>query len=68
MSTDSFSHLDLQGQAQMVDVGAKPATHRQARARGWVRMQPATVQLIKQGGFTKGDVLAVARIAGIQAA
>lgn len=52
----------------MVDVGAKPITHRQARAEGVVRMQPATLQLIKAGGFAKGDVLAVARIAGIQAA
>ncbi len=68
MSTDAFSHLNNQGQAHMVDVGAKPVTHRQASASGLVRMQPATLRLIKEGGFAKGDVLAVARIAGIQAA
>lgn len=68
MTQDTFTHLDNQGQAHMVDVGAKPATHRQARAEGLVRMQPATLRLINEGGFAKGDVLAVARIAGIQAA
>lgn len=52
----------------MVDVGGKPHTHRQATAQGFVRMQPQTLALIQQGGFAKGDVLAVARIAGIQAA
>lgn len=52
----------------MVDVGAKPTTHRQATACGFVNMQPATLAKIQQGGFAKGDVLAVARIAGIQAA
>lgn len=52
----------------MVDVGDKPATHRQATAQGLVYMQPATLALIHEGGFAKGDVLAVARIAGIQAA
>lgn len=68
MTQDTFTHLNNQGQAHMVDVGAKPATHRQARAEGLVRMQLATLRLIKEGGFAKGDVLAVARIAGIQAA
>lgn len=66
--TAEFTHLDSQGQAHMVDVGAKPITHRQARAQGLVRMQAATLRLIQAGGFAKGDVLAVARIAGIQAA
>ena len=62
MSQD-FSHFDARGQAAMVDVGAKPVT---ARAR--VVMLPATASLIRSGGAKKGDVLAVARIAGIMAA
>ncbi len=52
----------------MVDVGAKDTTHRVARARGSIRMQPATLRLIKAGSAKKGDVLGVARIAAIQAA
>lgn len=52
----------------MVDVGEKPVSHRVARASGQVRMAPATLALIAAGGHKKGDVLAVARIAGIQAA
>jgi cyclic pyranopterin phosphate synthase len=52
----------------MVDVGAKEATQREAVARGSVTMQPTTLQLIAEGGVPKGDVLAVARIAGIMAA
>jgi cyclic pyranopterin phosphate synthase len=51
----------------MVDVGDKPETHRLARAEGRIRMQPATLALIKQGNAAKGDVLGIARIAGIQA-
>jgi len=52
----------------MVDVAAKPATHRVAVARGRIRMEPATLQRVTEGTAKKGDVLGVARIAGIQAA
>jgi cyclic pyranopterin phosphate synthase len=67
MSQD-FSHFDTRGQAAMVDVGAKPVTERTATARAKVAMLPATAALIRSGGAKKGDVLAVARIAGIMAA
>jgi len=63
-----LTHLDAQGRASMVDVTAKPATEREAQARAWVRMLPATLQRIQDQGHPKGDVFAVARIAGIQAA
>ncbi|MEP7205801.1 MAG: cyclic pyranopterin monophosphate synthase MoaC [Casimicrobiaceae bacterium] len=63
-----FTHFDADGQAHMVDVGAKPATRRVARAGGWIRMQPATFARIAGGTMAKGDVLGVARIAAIQAA
>lgn len=63
-----LTHLDAQGRAQMVDVGGKEVTERSARARAVVNMAPETLQLIAQGGHRKGDVLAVARIAGLQAA
>jgi cyclic pyranopterin phosphate synthase len=63
-----FSHFDARGQAEMVDVGAKPLTERTATARARVTMQPATAALIISGGAKKGDVLGVARIAGIMAA
>lgn len=63
-----LTHLDSEGQAHMVDVGAKDVTQREAIARGAVTMQPATVQQIVVGGLPKGDVLAVARVAGIMAA
>lgn len=63
-----LSHLDAQGRAQMVDVGAKAETRREAVARGMISMQPATLQLILSGAAPKGDVLATARIAGIMAA
>lgn len=52
----------------MVDVGAKAVTAREAVAEGWIRMQPQTLKLILEGGHKKGDVLAVARVAGIMAA
>jgi len=65
---NDLTHLDNDGKAQMVDVGEKPATSRTATASGRVEMLPATLALIEQGGHKKGDVLAVARIAGIQAA
>lgn len=63
-----LTHLDAKGQAHMVDVGAKQVSERVARAEACVRMAPATLQLILEGGHKKGDVFAVARIAGIQAA
>lgn len=63
-----LTHFDAQGQAHMVDVGAKPATHRVAVATGRIDMQPATLALIASGTARKGDVLGVARIAGIMAA
>ena len=63
-----LSHLDAAGRAAMVDVSDKPETRREAVARGRVAMRPATLGLILSGGMPKGDVLAVARIAGIMAA
>ena len=63
-----LTHFDAQGQAHMVDVAAKAETHRVARASGVIRMQPATLTLIAGGGAKKGDVLGVARIAGIMGA
>jgi len=63
-----LSHVDAQGNARMVDVSDKAASLRIARAEAFVRMQPDTLTLIAAGGHRKGDVLTVARIAGIQAA
>ena len=63
-----LTHLDDEGRATMVDVGAKPETTRRATARGRVRMKPETLALIETRGLPKGDVLATARIAGIMAA
>ncbi|MFM2166928.1 MAG: cyclic pyranopterin monophosphate synthase MoaC [Verrucomicrobiota bacterium] len=63
-----LTHLDSQGQASMVDVSAKPAVRREAVATGQIVLQPATIRLIRENGLKKGDVLCVARIAGIQAA
>ena len=63
-----LTHFDAQGQAHMVDVAAKPETHRVAVAGGVIRMLPATLALIAGGTAKKGDVLGVARIAAIQAA
>jgi cyclic pyranopterin phosphate synthase len=63
-----LTHFDAEGQAHMVDVSAKAATHRVAVAEGRIRMQPATLALIRSGSARKGDVLGVARIAGIQGA
>ncbi len=64
----SLTHFDAQGQAHMVDVGGKHATRRIALAQGRIRMAPATFALVASGTAKKGDVLGVARIAGIQAA
>lgn len=63
-----LTHLDAQGHARMVDVSDKAVTQRIAVAEGFVAMQPETLSLVVGGGHKKGDVLAVARIAGIQAA
>lgn len=63
-----FTHFDAQGQAHMVDIGAKAETHRVARASGAIRMQAATLKAIQAGNHKKGDVLGIARIAGIQGA
>lgn len=63
-----LTHVDDQGQVKMVDVGAKPDSERIATAAGRVLMKPATLELIRQGHIKKGDVLTVARIAGILAA
>lgn len=65
---DQLTHLDEQGKARMVDVGAKPDSERIAVAAGRVTMQPETLRLIRDGALKKGDVLTVARIAGIMAA
>jgi cyclic pyranopterin monophosphate synthase len=68
MSERGLTHLDPLGRARMVDVTPKEPTHRRAVARGRVYMQPETTSLVARGAITKGDVLAVARVAGIQAA
>jgi cyclic pyranopterin monophosphate synthase len=65
---DEFTHFDDQGQALMVDVGRKDVTQREAVACGEVHMRPETLSLIMSGGAKKGDVLGVARLAGIMAA
>ncbi|MFW2455721.1 cyclic pyranopterin monophosphate synthase MoaC [Methyloversatilis discipulorum] len=62
-----LTHFDAQGQAHMVDVGDKAHTARVARAAGSITMQPTTFALVRDGNAKKGDVLGVARIAGIQA-
>ena len=63
-----LTHTDDEGAARMVDVGGKETTDRRAVARGVVTMSPETAKLVAQGGLPKGDVIGVARIAGIQAA
>ncbi len=63
-----LTHLNQKGEAHMVDVGGKPVSHRIAVAEGSIRMKPETLDLILQGGHKKGDVLGIARIAGIMAA
>jgi cyclic pyranopterin phosphate synthase len=68
MNAGRLSHIDEAGNAVMVDVTEKPVTDRSATARGHVAMAPATLALIAAGGAKKGDVLAVARLAGIMAA
>lgn len=65
---NGLSHLDSDGKAHMVDVSQKAVTERIARAEAFVSMQPETLRMIEEGAHHKGDVFAVARIAGIQAA
>ncbi|WP_158963998.1 cyclic pyranopterin monophosphate synthase MoaC [Chachezhania sediminis] len=67
-SPDKLTHFDASGQAHMVDVSAKPDTDRVATATGWVKMRPETLALIVEGTASKGDVLGVARLAGIMGA
>ena len=63
-----LTHFNADGAAHMVDVGAKSDTQRVAVAEGWIHMQPETLARIRQGGHQKGDVLGIARVAGIMAA
>jgi cyclic pyranopterin phosphate synthase len=63
-----LTHFNQQGEAHMVDVGAKGSTHRIAIAEGHISMQAGTLKLIVDGGHKKGDVLGIARVAGIMAA
>jgi cyclic pyranopterin phosphate synthase len=63
-----LTHLDASGRARMVDVGAKAETQRTATARGRVLMKRETLELIRSGGLKKGDVLAVAQVAGVMGA
>jgi len=64
----TLTHLDAEGRANMVDVSEKEPTNREAQAQAWIRMRPSTLKLIQHNGHPKGDVFAVARIAGIMAA
>src|SRR3982750_2283345 len=66
--TEKLTHFDERGAARMVDVGAKAETHRSATAAGFIRMMPATFEMVASASSKKGDVLGVARIAAIQAA
>jgi cyclic pyranopterin phosphate synthase len=68
MSEGKLTHLDETGKAQMVDVGGKPVTAREAVAEGFISIQPATLRAITAGAVPKGEVLNTARIAGILAA
>src|SRR6187431_2244666 len=64
----TLTHTNPEGSASMVDITAKPVSQRNAIATGHVKLQPGTIELIRQNEIQKGDALAVARIAGIQAA
>jgi cyclic pyranopterin phosphate synthase len=68
MSATRLPHVDGSGKARMVDVSAKPKMRRRALARGRIALSPSTIALVRENGIAKGDVLAVARIAGIMAA
>jgi cyclic pyranopterin monophosphate synthase len=63
-----FSHTDKEGHARMVDITNKPAQYRTAIAKGFIRLLPETIRLVRENEIKKGDVLTVAEIAGIQAA
>lgn len=65
---NKFSHIDKEGKANMVDVGDKAPQIREAKAKGIIELEPATIKLIRENALKKGDVLTVAEIAGIQAA
>jgi len=65
---EELTHIDEQGRPRMVDISAKPDTQRQAVAKGVVKMQASTLDRLKKGKVAKGDVLAVAQLAGIMAA
>lgn len=65
---NELSHIDHEGKANMVDVGDKPDQNRTAKASGFIRLQPQTLELISKNLMKKGDVLTIAEIAGIQAA
>ncbi len=64
----ALTHFDAEGNAHMVDVSDKPVTAREARAAGWVRMSPETLDMITEGRAKKGDVMGVAQLAGIMGA
>ena len=66
--TDELSHLNSEGEVHMVEVGNRPATRREAHASGAIRMEATTLEMIQRGETPKGDLLAVARVAAIQAA
>ncbi|MCB1856811.1 MAG: cyclic pyranopterin monophosphate synthase MoaC [Gammaproteobacteria bacterium] len=68
MNNSELTHFNTNGEAHMVDVGGKAATHRIAIGAGRIRMNPRTLELIQAGGHQKGDVLGIARVAGIMAA
>jgi cyclic pyranopterin phosphate synthase len=65
--TSGLTHFNARGDAHMVDVGDKPATRRRARAEGWIDMAAETLAMVEHGQHKKGDVLGIARIAGIMA-
>ena len=68
MKSNELTHIDKNGNAQMVDIGDKPITQRFANAKGEIVMMPKTLQLILEGGIKKGDVFTVAKVAAINAA
>jgi cyclic pyranopterin phosphate synthase len=68
MSPPSLTHLNTSGEVHMVEVGERPLTRREARAQGSIQMRPEVLALVLEGQAPKGDVLAVARVAAIQAA
>ncbi len=68
MQKPDLSHIDAEGRARMVDIGGKPASSRSARAAARITMSPETLRLLEEKALPKGDVLSVARVAGIMAA